>query len=145
MWPVQMKSPVVNNHLSHLDLHILDKKWAFMKTLWHGNALYSSGLLWGNSHLDSRHNGPVMGSSDVCFVVSLNRLLTRKQLPVIWDGLTLRWRHSKCWIPQYRRPPVEYMVLRVKVKFAHSLLRCGWLWVGHNLCLLWDYLCLLYP
>ena len=24
-------------------------------------------------------------------------------------------------------------------------LKCGWLWVGHNLCLLWDYLCLLYP
>ena len=37
------------------------------------------------------------------------------------------------------------MVLRVQVKFAHSLLKCGWLWVGHNLCLLWDYLCLLYP
>ena len=28
------------------------------------------------------------------------------------------------------------MVLRVQVKFAHSLLKCGWLWVGHNLCLL---------
>ena len=27
----------------------------------------------------------------------------------------------------------------------HSLLKCGWLWVGHNLCLLWDYLCLLCP
>ena len=25
------------------------------------------------------------------------------------------------------------MVLRVQVKFAHSLLKCGWLWVGHNL------------
>ena len=24
-------------------------------------------------------------------------------------------------------------------------LRCGWLWMGDNLCLLWDYLCLLYP
>ena len=31
------------------------------------------------------------------------------------------------------------MVLRVQVKFAHSLLKCGWLWVGHTLCLLWDY------
>ena len=41
--------------------------------------------------------------------------------------------------------PVEYMVLRVQVKFAHSLLKCSGLWVGHNLCLLWDYLCLLYP
>ena len=39
-------------------------------------------------------------------------------------------------MPQYGRPPVEYMVLRVQVKFVHSLLRCGWLWVGHNLCLL---------
>ena len=29
---------------------------------------------------------------------------------------------------------------------SHSLLlRCGWLWVGFNLCLFWDYLCLLYP
>ena len=36
------------------------------------------------------------------------------------------------------------MVLRVQVKFSHSLLKCGWLWVGHNLCLLWGYLCLLY-
>ena len=26
-----------------------------------------------------------------------------------------------------------------------SLLRCGWLWVGDNLCLRWNYLCLLYP
>ena len=25
------------------------------------------------------------------------------------------------------RPPVEYMVLRVQVKFAHGLLKCGWL------------------
>ena len=34
------------------------------------------------------------------------------------------------------------MVLRVQVKFAHSLLKCGWLWVGHNLCLLWvTYVC----
>ena len=33
-------------------------------------------------------------------------------------------------------PPVEYMVFRVQVKFVHSLLMCGWLWVGHNLCLL---------
>ena len=33
------------------------------------------------------------------------------------------------------------MVLRVQLKFAHGLLRCGWLWVGQNLCLLWDYLC----
>ena len=32
--------------------------------------------------------------------------------------------------PQYGRPPMEYMVLRVQVKFAHSLLRCGWLWMG---------------
>ena len=52
---------------------------------------------------------------------------------------------SRGWISQYGRPPVGYMVLRVQVKFAHSLLKCGWLWVGHNLCLLWDYLCLLCP
>ena len=25
---------------------------------------------------------------------------------------------------------MEYIVLGVQVKFAHSLLRCGWLWVG---------------
>ena len=37
------------------------------------------------------------------------------------------------------------MVLRVQVKFPHSLLSCGWLWVRHNICLLWDYLCLPYP
>ena len=48
------------------------------------------------------------------------------------------------WIPQYGRPPVKYMVLRVQVKFAHSLLRCGWPWVGHNLCLLWDYFCFIH-
>ena len=35
---------------------------------------------------------------------------------------------------------MEYIVLRVQVNFDHSLLRCGWLWVGDNLCLLWDYL-----
>ena len=39
----------------------------------------------------------------------------------------------------------RYIVLRVQEKFAHSLLRCGWLWVGDNLCLLSNYLCLFYP
>ena len=33
----------------------------------------------------------------------------------------------------------------VEVNFDHSLFRCCWLWVGDNLCLLWDHLCLLYP
>ena len=47
--------------------------------------------------------------------------------------------------PQHGRPTVEYNVLRVQVKFAHSLLRGGWPWMEDNLCLLWDYLCLLYP
>ena len=53
------------------------------------------------------------------------------------------WCHAYRWIPppRYGNLPVEYMVLRVQVKFAHSLLRCGWLWVGHNLFLLWDYSC----
>ena len=40
---------------------------------------------------------------------------------------------------------MEYIVLRVQVKFDHSLFRWGWLWVGDNICLLWDYLCLLCP
>ena len=40
---------------------------------------------------------------------------------------------------------MEYIVLRVQVNFSDSLLRGIWLWVGDNLCLLWDYLCLLYP
>ena len=38
-----------------------------------------------------------------------------------------------------------WVVLKVQVKFPHSLLRCDWLWVGDRLCLLWDYLVLLYP
>ena len=40
---------------------------------------------------------------------------------------------------------MEYIALRVRVNFYHSLLRCDWLWVRDNLCLLWDYLCLLHP
>ena len=32
-----------------------------------------------------------------------------------------------------------------KWNLHRSLLKCGWLRVGHNLCLLWDYLCLLCP
>ena len=35
-------------------------------------------------------------------------------------------------------PQWNIWFLKVQVKFAHSLLKCGWLWVGHHLCLLWD-------
>ena len=35
--------------------------------------------------------------------------------------------------PQYGRASVEYIVLRIQMKFAHSLLRWGWPWVGDNL------------
>ena len=48
------------------------------------------------------------------------------------------------WIPR-RRSPVEYVALKVQLCFPQSLLGCGRLWVGDNLFLLWDYLCLLYP
>ena len=34
-------------------------------------------------------------------------------------------QHVDIAYPQYGRPPVEYSVLRVQVKFEHSLLRCG--------------------
>ena len=77
---------------------------------------------------------------------------------ILWGGIqwqTSRSRYRKwsdCIVegvhsiesPQYGRPPVEYMVLWVQVRIAHSLLRCGWPWVGHSLCLLWDYPCLVY-
>ena len=42
--------------------------------------------------------------------------------------------------PSMVDPPVEYIVFKIQVNLDHSLLRCDWLWVGHNLCLLLDHL-----
>ena len=51
----------------------------------------------------------------------------------------------------WQTSPVKYAVRKVQVHFPHSLLRCCWLWGGgggggtiSDLCLLWDFLCLLY-
>ena len=70
-------------------------------------------------------------SNGACYQIIIYILRTRNVLPLI--------------ISTHNTYPLAYMVLRVQVKFAHSLLKCGWLWVGHNLCLLWDNLCLLIP
>ena len=40
---------------------------------------------------------------------------------------------------------MEYIALKIQVNFSHSLLKCGWLWVGDNLCLLWNYLVCFIP
>ena len=59
----------------------------------------------------------------------------------------MKYRHARRHPHSVENPSiysVEYIVLRVQVRFAHSLLRCGWLWVGVNLCILWDYSCLPY-
>ena len=45
------------------------------------------------------------------------------------------------------KPPVEYFVLKVQANFPHRVLKnggCEWETTSVY-CLLWDYLCLLYP
>ena len=49
--------------------------------------------------------------------------------------------HSQRSNFKYGRHPEEYVVLKIQVEFPHSLLRCGWLWVGDNLFLRFFYFC----
>ena len=53
----------------------------------------------------------------------------------VWNILTYRWN------PQCVRPPIGIYCIEGPGEFVHSLFRRGWLWVGDNHYLLWDYLC----
>ena len=59
-----------------------------------------------------------------------------------WTPIRAQW---DVIAPQYDRVPSGYGIVGVQVYFPHSLFRCGWLWMGDNLCLLLDILCLLRP
>ena len=85
-------------------------------------------LLWVNSDFSS--NAVIA----LLCVISWYVAPHFNKTPDVWYLTT-----TKHWNPQYSRPSVECIVLRVQV------LRCGWLWVGYNLYLLLDYICLLYP
>ena len=67
----------------------------FMKTLWHRNKFRITSPLWGESighrwwRVDSPHKGPVTDNFDICFGKRLNK----QRSCVIWDALTLMWRH----------------------------------------------------
>ena len=79
-----------------------------------------------------------LGTNFICiFYYDVTKVLTLKRpinLNVIWK----RWRG------QNGKPSWKYIVLKIQY-FPHSLLKCGWLWVWDNHCLLHDYRCLLYP
>ena len=65
----------------------------------------------------------------------------RFDISLVWDGI---WTSYIALKSQYGRPPLEYIVPKVQVQFPHCLLRGGWLWVRHDVSLLWDYMCLFY-
>ena len=46
------------------------------------------------------HKGPVMWSCRFCFVVSWISCWTKSRVPVIWNTMTLMWRHSneEIWV-----------------------------------------------
>ena len=71
-----------------------------MTTSWQRNTFRITGPSWGESTGHSHHKGPMMWRFAVSFEISLNKMLDNNdRVTVIWDALTVMWRH--CNAPVY--------------------------------------------
>ena len=76
---------------------------------------------------------------------STSSLIHIQTLGHAWVVIFLQWYSRNNSVETNMVDPQWNILYWKSKRIFHGLLRCGWLWVGDNLCLLWDYLCLLNP
>ena len=73
---------------------------------------------------------------------STSSLIHIQTLGHAWVVIFLQWYSRNNSVETSMVDPQWNILYWKSKRIFHGLLRCGWLWVGDNLCLLWDYLCL---